>query len=215
MGGGRCAAALLFLRFSSLVGGPSFLPLHVEVIVATLEEAVDATGGITDEIYVGIDAEFTLAPILSMEGVSAVHRFDYLPVDPTDPSTIVRLLTLGGVPGRMRHRERGRRRTDDYDDDDGGGANAEVDRGGLSVLVPVGYVPDDYGGRRTSSDFDVVVGTAMGYVNDARDDGRYDELRLLGGKNCLSFALDVLSHLKSEVGTTIRWTTPRRMDYWT
>ena len=316
-GGGGCdaddAAVRVFLRFSPLIGGPSFLPLHVEVIFALLLEKekgvhdadADAEGETEDEeeeeeeeeepdammmdaIHVAWDDvgfpsssssyDGAPAPPHSERGISALHRFDFLPSgDPADPATLRRLLTLGGVPGRVRHRihHRGRRGgrggaamrvpEDDHhphdDDDDGGsaerrrrrGSHGEEGRekreergggGGLSILVPVGSVvsprrrssdgsnggggddddDDGRGGRTTSTNKDAnananEVVDAAAKFNDERGGGSssFDELRVFGGKNCLSFALDLLSHVDSEFGirscgtaTTfpprIRWT---------
>lgn len=63
----------VWLRFSPLVGGPPFLPLHVEVI-------------------------------LKQSSQETLHRFDFLPMNPLDPSTIKNLITLRSVPGNVRYR---------------------------------------------------------------------------------------------------------------
>ena len=79
--------ARVFLRCSPLVGGPAFLPLHVEVIVAP--PAPDGP----DDAAAG----------------AVWHRFDFLPARPTDAADLRRLATLRPVPGRVRCRtaERG------------------------------------------------------------------------------------------------------------
>jgi hypothetical protein len=82
---------------------------------------------------------------------------------------------------------------------------------------------DGRGGGTTSTNKDAnanddVVDAAANF-NGERGGGSssFDELRVFGGKNCLSFALDLLSHVDSEFGirscgttTTfpprIRWT---------
>jgi hypothetical protein len=78
----------LYLRFSPLIGGPRFAPVHVEVMLA-------------DE--------------------STLHRFDFVPADATDPTTLAMLLTLRSVPGILRYRvvegSSSSARTDDNDED--------------------------------------------------------------------------------------------------
>lgn len=61
----------IYLRFSPLIGGPRFLPAHVEVMLAH-------------------------------EG--SLHRYDFVPANPTDPKTLATLLTLRSVPGVLRCR---------------------------------------------------------------------------------------------------------------
>lgn len=63
----------LYLRFSPLIGGPRFLPAHVEVMIAN---------GSTDSL----------------------HRYDFVPKNPNDPSVLATLLTLRSVPGVLRCR---------------------------------------------------------------------------------------------------------------
>jgi hypothetical protein len=50
---------------------------------------------------------------------------------------------------------------------------------------------------RDYDEYDDIVVSAMEFVKMNGDARMYDELRLLGGKNCLSFALDLLIHLGS------------------
>lgn len=71
----------IFLRWSPLIGGPSFLPLHVEVIL------------------------FHQATTPSISTIpSHLHRLDFLPQTPTDPQTLFKLLTLQSVSSQIRHR---------------------------------------------------------------------------------------------------------------
>ena len=56
------------LKLSPLIGGPSFLPVHVKVVV--------------DED----------------------HMYDFVPINPTNPITIRRLMLLQSVPGEIRSR---------------------------------------------------------------------------------------------------------------
>ena len=62
-----------YLRFSPLIGGPRFLPAHVEVMLAD-------------------------------ESEGSLHRYDFVPANPTDPKTLATLLTLRSVPGVLRCR---------------------------------------------------------------------------------------------------------------
>jgi len=71
---GLSSSALgLYLRFSPLIEGPRFAPVHVEVMLAN-------------------------------ESTSTLHRFDFVPANPTDPKTLRMLLTLRSVPGILRCR---------------------------------------------------------------------------------------------------------------
>ena len=63
----------IYLRFSPLIGGPRFLPAHVEVMLAN-------------------------------ESTGSLHRYDFVPANPTDPKTLATLLTLRSVPGVLRCR---------------------------------------------------------------------------------------------------------------
>ncbi len=69
----------VYLRFSPLVGGPKFLPIHVEVMFLDYQEKDDTPYEI-------------------------LHRFDFLPAHPNDERTIINLLSLRSVPGLVRHR---------------------------------------------------------------------------------------------------------------
>lgn len=73
---------LVFAQFKPLVGGPSFLPLHVEVIIA---------------------------PSSSESGMnllenSVAHRFDFLPLNPENPAVLQQLISFQSVPGLVRYR---------------------------------------------------------------------------------------------------------------
>jgi hypothetical protein len=78
---------------------------------------------------------------------------------------------------------------------------------GVTMLMPVGCVPryvihdsiccpDDDNGKITTTSRRDVISTAMKYVDEYHEQ-LYGELRIVGGKNCLSFALDLVSHVKS------------------
>lgn len=79
--------AQLYLETSPLSGGPSFLPLHVTVVLAIAD------------------------------GKAAVeeHRYDLIPQRPTDPQTLRTLLTLGTVPAIVRSRRVSRSATETED----------------------------------------------------------------------------------------------------
>eukprot|EP00555_Chaetoceros_dichaeta_P013094 CAMPEP_0198268684 /NCGR_PEP_ID=MMETSP1447-20131203/38354_1 /TAXON_ID=420782 /ORGANISM="Chaetoceros dichaeta, Strain CCMP1751" /LENGTH=246 /DNA_ID=CAMNT_0043959873 /DNA_START=62 /DNA_END=799 /DNA_ORIENTATION=+ len=91
----------VYLRFSPLVGGPSFLPIHVEVILhhispPNLQTTVRRKIG--DTLSNDMDGE---TKIISRD---YLHRLDFLPENPSDPSTLFNLLTLRSVPALIRHR---------------------------------------------------------------------------------------------------------------
>jgi len=186
--------AHVFLRFSPLIGGPSFLPLHVEVIVA-----VDDSEKIKekmDTIY--IRKVNNLSSTSFLKEPLELHRFDFLPVNPSSTSTLVQLLTLNGVPGKVRHRiyeriseESNNMQTEVIDTN-----TTNQDGSGITILLPVGSLPciDD---KNVSAN--EVVSTAMQFKEDYSDT-LYKELRILGGKNCLSYALDLLSHVEFTTG---------------
>ncbi|CAM9952780.1 unnamed protein product, partial [Phaeothamnion confervicola] len=75
-----------------LIGFPRFFPrLHVAVVcLFPLNERDDGK---------------TLAlPGKRLPSSSICVQFDFIPLDPTSPSTIERVLTLQGVPGEIRER---------------------------------------------------------------------------------------------------------------
>ena len=87
----------VYARFSPLIGGPSFLPIHVEIMLHAPSQNIkverDLVSGIENEInstdFEGKDCEY-------------LYRFDFLPSNPKDPTTIQRLISLQGVPGKVR-----------------------------------------------------------------------------------------------------------------
>ena len=66
----------LYLRFSPLIGGPRFLS------------------------FLPAHAEV----IIANESTGSLHRYDFVPANPTDPQTLATLLTLRSVPGVLRCR---------------------------------------------------------------------------------------------------------------
>lgn len=168
----------VYLRLSPLVGGPTFLPLHVEVMIITHMLQTQKM----DTIYIRSDTSFSSMPFY--EDSLIFHRFDFLPENPTDPSTLARLFTLQSVPGTVRHRRIPQ--LDGSDDE----ITTNTDRNGMTILIPVGSE------MRMEDD---IVSTATNF-KDEYSDSLFKEIRLLGGKNCLSFALDLLSYVESTVG---------------
>jgi hypothetical protein len=79
-----------------------------------------------------------------------------------------------------------------HDDDDErydikGGTTTTRDKQrdkGVAILIPVGCV----------SGYVNVISTAMKYIDEYHEQ-LYAELCIVGGKNCLSFALDLLSYI--------------------
>ena len=90
----------VFLRFSPLIGGPP-IPLHVEVILA--EDDADKRKDIKSKeegstIY--IRKTNNLASMAFLNTYQQLHRLDFLPENPTDPFTVIRLASLQSVPGK-------------------------------------------------------------------------------------------------------------------
>ena len=225
--------ARLFFRFSPLIGGPSFLPLHVEVIVVVLDEYGNNFGSSHDGRhcindlasskrrlwsnaihFAMVDDDSSSSSIEEFISTTTdyyaqeIHRFDYLPINPTHPSTLVRLVTFQSVPGMIRHRRIkvkdrlsscsllgsvGDATMVSVNDDDERydiKGTTTTHKGkkrdkGVAILIPVGYVSGNVN----------VISTAMKYINEYHEQ-LYAELRIVGGKNCLSFALDLLSYIK-------------------
>lgn len=79
--------AQIYARFSPLIGGPPILPLHVELLLLMMDhEPSESSENDMDD-----------TPMI-------LHRIDYIPQNPTDSNTIMKLLTLKYVPGTVRHR---------------------------------------------------------------------------------------------------------------
>lgn len=187
----------VYLRLSPLIGGPPFLPVHIEVILAAyIRKNCDNSGWNHDG-----------------KAAKELHSFDFLPASPTDPMTLLRLMTLRPVAGKVRHRIF---YLEDFS------SNNEVTVGkenrlalcnnfsfrnqkgrGVVVSLPIGSL--------TSQEQDVkhqsivlekptrcneIIANAIDFTNRYRlTCGK--ELRLLGGKNGVSFAADLLMHLDS------------------
>lgn len=178
----------VFLRFSPLIGGPTFLPLHVEVIIAVEDTTTVQTK--MDTIYIRRDKSFSAIPIF--KDSVALHRFDFLPENPTDPLTLARLFTLQSVPGMVRNRSMFPLGFNDESTE-----AMDTDRNGMTILIPVGSQlntnNDNVQGDGT------IVSAAMAFKSECSA-RLFKEIRIIGGKNCLSFALDLLSYLETTTG---------------
>lgn len=84
----------IFLRFSPLIGGPSNIPLHVEVMM--LKSAILRVCPFNDGNNNDNSQRET--------SIRCLHRFDFLPAEPTKMETIQKLISLQYVPGLLRHR---------------------------------------------------------------------------------------------------------------
>ena len=248
----------LFLRFSPLIGGPAFLPLHVEVILVDANINND-DGDDNDTVEEFLTSQNNSEEVMQQQQYKQqIHRFDFLPAKPEDPSTIIRLISLQSVTGRVRYRTTTREimmakssmernnpnnMSNNYnglDDDDeveqstiaaaAGMKDNDIintihnnDKGkGITFLFPIGSIQYPTSTSSTTAtaatNFSTssvdqkavskssttptsssAISTAIDYVNQYRATcGR--ELRIVGGKNCLSFALDLLFHLDSSHG---------------
>ena len=190
------ANAHIFLRFSPLIGGPSFLPLHVEVII-TVEDTNNNNKEMKQNmntIYIR-RANNDISSTSFLKEQLALHRFDFLPEKPTDPVNLSRLVTLRSVPARVRHRSYGISNSNNMQTDDMNGVDTSTenqDGKGITILIPVGSIPSTYDGKDTTTHD--IISTAINYKNEYKD-SLFRELRLVGGKNCLQFALDLLAHI--------------------
>ena len=182
----------IYLRFSPLVCGTIFLPLHVEVIFV-VDDASTSTIASThthtmDTVYIRNSNSFSSIPFFNNSMI--FHRFDFLPENPTDPSTLARLFTFQSVPGVVRCRSISQQNVDE--------SMKITDRNGLTILIPVGSHMCTSSDSTNNNDDDV-VSTAVRF-KDEYSDSLFKDIRLLGGKNCFSFALDLLSYVESSTG---------------
>jgi hypothetical protein len=190
-----------FLRFSPLIGGPSFLPLHVEVILVPVIDRITV-------VEHGIETALNPAP---NSEYFDIHRFDFLPENPREPATIVRLMQLQAVPGLVRYRCSPALQTDDnkpettsFQLDNRGDSGNQGEERGVTILFNLGISSS----RKKSTSSTSVLTTAMDFINSYKTThGR--ELRILGGKNCVSFALDMLSHIDDAHGIDVKLSLPK------
>ena len=197
------ANAHIFLRFSPLIGGPSFLPLHVEVIIAL--EARNSNEEMKQNMNTVYIRRFNnISSTSFLKEQLALHRFDFLPEKPTDPANISRLVTLRSVPAKVRHRRyygTSINRNNNNIQTNSEKSTENQDGKGITILIPVGSIPSSAcdGENTTTND---IISTAIKYNNEYKD-SLFREPSLLGGKNCLQFALDLLAHI-DETSTGIQ-----------
>jgi len=178
----------IFLRFSPLIGGPSFLPLHVEVIIVVDEAVNNSEETIMDTVYIRRSNNLS-ATFLNKQHKLQFHRFDFLPEKPTDPSTISRLSTLQAVPGNVRYRTSSYNTpsTNMSNNKSYNEATNQMDGNGITILLPIGSL---------TCNAEDGISTAMQF-KEKYSDTIFKELRIIGGKNCLQFALDLLSYIET------------------
>ena len=193
---GDSATFRLFARFSPLIGGPSFLPIHAEIMLLGLKDesgSLDPDGGkgsVDEDAYI-------------------LHRVDFIPLKPTDPSTLSSLLSFQNVEGSVRHRKVGIR--EKYEEQKDTPSSMQTLNEGLkqvsqqrvdallsssfsakkcSIVVPLGLVKAK--DTNVSSDGRICTPRCIDELVK-RKSGM--ELNLLKN-NCYSFAFDVLSSLE-------------------
>ena len=120
-------------------------------------------------------------------------------------------MQLQAVPGFVRYRCSPALRPDDYKPEttslhlakrDQTGNEAEGR--GVTILFKLGISSS----RKKSTSSTSVLTTAMDFINSYRTShGR--ELRILGGKNCVSFALDMIAHVENTHGIDVKLSLPR------
>jgi hypothetical protein len=184
----RESTVQVFLRCSPLIGGPSVLPLHVEVILA---EDVETRRSIDNTIYIRKTNDLSHL----MNTYPQLHRFDFLPENPKDPSTVLSLATFQAVPGKLRHRYYNTQNITSTD-------TTSTDGRGVTIVLPIGCITC----QDEECEANSIISTAMKFTNERIDDV-YDNLRIFLGKNCLSFALDLLANLDHVHGI-------QRVDRW-
>jgi hypothetical protein len=98
----------LGLQLSPLIGGPSWLPLHVKVVLVQEEETM----------VVASEDHNTAKPLSTSAAAAAAfqssppppppaiykHEWDFVPVNATSPHTLQQLLRFQHVPGQVRYR---------------------------------------------------------------------------------------------------------------
>eukprot|EP00569_Conticribra_weissflogii_P005901 CAMPEP_0171345252 /NCGR_PEP_ID=MMETSP0878-20121228/21081_1 /TAXON_ID=67004 /ORGANISM="Thalassiosira weissflogii, Strain CCMP1336" /LENGTH=301 /DNA_ID=CAMNT_0011848615 /DNA_START=13 /DNA_END=918 /DNA_ORIENTATION=- len=194
----------IYLSLSPLIGGPPFLPVHIEVILtAHIRKNHDRSewnhGG---------------------KAAKELHRFDFLPASPTDPMTLLRLMTLRPVAGKVRHRifyQEDRTRNNEITVENENrlalcnNFSFRNQKGrGVVVSLPIGSVTSQQHAVKHQSTVmekstrcNEIIANAIDFTNKYKlTCGK--ELRLLGGKNCVSFAVDLLMHLDSMHGVNFK-----------
>jgi hypothetical protein len=66
----------LFVRFSNLIGGPTFLPIHAEIMLWDCEREIEEIENVERN------------PGRTGGEMNFLHRIDFIPLKPTEPSTI-------------------------------------------------------------------------------------------------------------------------------
>ena len=193
----------LYLRFSPLVGGPSFLPLHVELILVPVIEY-----NLNDR------RQKKYTDIISTNKSFYIHRFDFLPENPRDQDTIVKLIQLQSVPANVRYRycqsDQIIRCFQDANQDESAHfiSDAMMQSKSMSILEDRGMTIALRIGTSSAVNNQSVLSSAISFVDSYRsEEGK--ELRILGGKNCISFALDMISHLHEKHGIDLALSVPK------
>ena len=191
----------IFLRFSPLIGGPSFLPLHVEVIIIVYEDVNNSEEMTMDTVYIRRNNNLS-STFLNKQQLQ-FHRFDFLPERPLDPSTISQLSTLQAVPGNVRYRryETSSSNVPNNKSDNESTTN-QMDGKGITILLPIGSF---------SCNAEDGISTAVQF-KEKYSDTIFKELRIIGGKNCLQFAMDLLSHIDTSTTGIERVTKLNSLD---
>eukprot|EP00557_Chaetoceros_sp_GSL56_P003998 CAMPEP_0176503468 /NCGR_PEP_ID=MMETSP0200_2-20121128/15378_1 /TAXON_ID=947934 /ORGANISM="Chaetoceros sp., Strain GSL56" /LENGTH=194 /DNA_ID=CAMNT_0017902759 /DNA_START=157 /DNA_END=741 /DNA_ORIENTATION=- len=86
----------VFARFSPLIGGgagvTTWFPIHVEIMLLLT----------TDNLYGKSSSKAKTSQ--KIMNTAILHRIDFVPQNPESTDTILQLLSLQDVPGKIRHR---------------------------------------------------------------------------------------------------------------
>lgn len=167
------------IRFSPLVGGPRFLPIHVEVLLFQKEYH-----------NYSINKKNKSDSYSTNNNPTIFHRFDFLPLRPTQIETTMDLVRLRFVEGLVRYRKKeGTMKnvieigTICFDDNDmnnkNNPRNKSCDSDGVNTMIPV-------------------VEKAIEYCETYRSSKNTSRLHLIRN-NCFTFALGLLNHLNIKI----------------
>lgn len=194
----------VYARFSPLINGPRFLPIHAEIMLCDCDEKLEAI----DETKLN-GSDLTTSSFLGPNrNVNFLHRVDFIPLKPTDPSTLMGLVSFQDVEGLVRYRKVGVRMdpgedTNEQDTPASATNNrlkelltSNISLEKCSIVLPLGSV------RLGVVEYDSDKIRMPECIVDIVNEKSGMKLNLLQN-NCYSFAFDVLSSIRSN-GETLQ-----------